>query len=297
MTCNKVSEMVQIFGPVLYHRNPIRQVNPRTFPEIPPELVQISQQDQQAAFEMAQLAQQQAVQVAIDKTRAALLQHYLNYTPTALDLKTESRRAIDEAIIKGMGVLWTELYTPPGAGSKMVGSFYDTVDNLLIDPDCKILRDAKWIARRRVHPVWEVERMYGLQPGTLKGNTTSVNSQGEALGSPTGEYMQATGQTSDLLTYWEIFSKCGVGQNLIGIPDWIKPALSVYGDNCYLVIAESTPLPININPQILQMDDSQGQAQQLVAQAVAWPTPFWADGAWPFVPIQFHEIPEDPWPM
>ena len=49
---------------------------------------------------------------ATDAARAALLECYLNYTPAALDLKTESRRVIDEAIIKGRGCWWSEMYTP-----------------------------------------------------------------------------------------------------------------------------------------------------------------------------------------
>src|SRR5467141_1721806 len=34
MTVNKVAELVQLFGPILYHRNPIRQVNPRRQPMV-----------------------------------------------------------------------------------------------------------------------------------------------------------------------------------------------------------------------------------------------------------------------
>jgi hypothetical protein len=41
MTVNKVAEMVQLFGPALYHQNPTRKVNPRVPPDLPPELVQI----------------------------------------------------------------------------------------------------------------------------------------------------------------------------------------------------------------------------------------------------------------
>ena len=37
MTVNKVAEMVQLFGPVLYHRNPQRQVNPQKPPMLPIE--------------------------------------------------------------------------------------------------------------------------------------------------------------------------------------------------------------------------------------------------------------------
>ncbi len=38
MTVNKVAEAVQIFGPALYHKNPVRQVNPRKAPLMPIEI-------------------------------------------------------------------------------------------------------------------------------------------------------------------------------------------------------------------------------------------------------------------
>lgn len=297
MTCNKVAEMVQIFGPVMYHRNPVRQVNPRAFTELPPELVQSVQADPQMAMFVAQLGQQQQQITAIDKTRAALLATYLNYTPTALDLKTESRRAIDEAIIKGMGLLWQQVYTPPGAGSKMVGSFYDSVDNLVIDPDAKILNEAKWVARRCTKPIWLVEQMYGLQPGSVRPNAQSSVSVAENSVDPNGQYAKATGKTSDLLTYWEVYSKCGIGNNLTGVPEAIKPQLAAFGQYTYCIVADGVDFLINVPQQMLDTPDESGQMSQMVAQALQWPTPFWADGGWPFVPIQFHEIPGDPWPM
>ena len=39
MTLNKVAELVEIFGPILYAKNPIRQVNPRQPAQIPPEAI------------------------------------------------------------------------------------------------------------------------------------------------------------------------------------------------------------------------------------------------------------------
>ena len=38
MTVNKVAELVQLFGPALYHTNPNRKVSPRQFPMLPVEL-------------------------------------------------------------------------------------------------------------------------------------------------------------------------------------------------------------------------------------------------------------------
>lgn len=297
MSVNKTAEMVQIFGPVLYHKNPVRQVNPRTQPELPASLIQQAMQsgDQQTLMQFQQLAVQSDLQRGVDEARAGLLAHYLNYTPTALDLKTESRWAIDETLIKGMGLLWQEPYRPPAGGTAMVGSFYDSVDNLAIDPDMPSLRHSKWVARRRCEHVWEAERKFNLPPGTLKPAVESVNQQAEVNANPNGSFLRESGQTADLVVYWEVFSKCGLGGRLKGVADWSTAPLEQFGDHCYVVVAKGIPYPLNV-PEAL-WDLPEGQAADAITQAVQWPTPYWADGAWPFTPISFHDIPGDPWPM
>lgn len=313
MTVNKVAEMVQIFGPVLYHRNPIRQVNPRTQPELPPELFQmlappppqlppnldpqtaqqVQMMYQQQIQQQIQTMQQQMVQQqATDTTRAILLSQYLNYTPNALNLKEEARWAIDEAIIKGMGCLWTELYQPPGSSAKMVGSFYDSVDNLVIDTDMESLRDAKWIARRCVHPVWEVEDEYGLPRGTIRGTIESHNRQAEIAGDTTLDWERKQGESNDLLVYWKIYSRMGAGGRLSGVASDLREPLEAMGNYCYLVVCSECEFPLNISPDLIENPDVNA-----IKQALQWPTPFWADDAWPFTPIVFHPRPRHVWPM
>lgn len=314
MTVNKAAELVQLFGPILYHKNPIRQVNSRKVPEIPQSLImaQVQQQVQQMGLSMndpmvaaqaeqqvlmtAQMMYSQAQQQTImmreaDKARADILSFYLNYTPNALDLKTEARSAIDEALIKGLGCLWTELYQPEGLGITMVGTFYDTVDNLLIDPDAETLRDAKWIAKRCIHPIWQVEKEYSLPPKTLRGNMESLNRYAENMSDEDADYNRKTGHSNDLLVYWKIFSKMGIGGRLVGVPQSLKDSLEVFGNFCYIVICDELPYPLNLPPQMLEAPGSP------VDQAIQWPTPFWADGTWPFTPIAFHWVPRSPWPM
>lgn len=295
MTLNKTAELVQIFGPVLYHRNPTRQVNPREFPLPGPDLMAAIGQDPQTMMMLQQQLQQGNQLRAIDRVRAKLLEYYLNYTPNALDLKTESRWSIVETLVKGAGCLWTQMYVPPAGGQRMIGSFYDSCDNLLIDPDAKTLKDAGWIARKRIEKVWETERKFGLQPGTLKGQMESSSNQAEADATPEGAYLRATGQTCDLIVYYEIYSKVGLGGRLAGIAEWIGPESERYGDFCYLAVCNGMPCPLNINQQWYDLPDD--QAFQLMYQAVQWAIPFWADGEWPVSLLGFHSIPGEPWPM
>jgi len=291
MTVNKVAELVQLYGPVLYHKNPIRQVNARKAPALP--IAMFGPPDDPMVQQAFLMANQQVEQLrSVDISRAEILQFYLNYTPNALGLKDHARAAIDEALIKGMGLLWTELHRPKGLDISLAGTFYDTVDNLVIDPDAESLREAKWIARRCIHPVWQVERDYGLPSGTIRGNLESLNRYAESLTEEDGEHLRRGGRTADLLVYWKIYSKMGLGGRLSGVPKSVREPLEQFGDFTYLVITDELPYPLNVPPEISESGDI-----SRVTQAVQWPTPFWADDTWPFTSVAFHAQPRSPWPI
>jgi hypothetical protein len=307
MTVNKVAELIQIFGPVLYHRNPTRKVNARKPPMFPITLLG-DPNDPNVQVQYQQIQQQVAQQGTQDAARSVLLEAYLNYTPGALDLKTESRRAIDEALIKGMGLLWTEIYQPAGSQMKMAGSFYDTVDNLLIDPDFETIRDAKWVSRKHTQPYWEVEARFGLKPDTLRSKASfqSYGAQALTAANPEGEYRTKQGLTNDLVVWHEIYSKMGIGGFMEGVDDNMKEPMQQYGQYCYLCICEDLPYPLNIGEDLANvMVPSEDQLEQMtlatalpeIQQRLQWPIPFWADDDWPFEAIIFHEIPRKVWPM
>lgn len=303
MTVNKVAELVQLFGPALYHRNPVRKVNPRKAPLLPIQMMG-NPMDPNVQMQYMQLAQQQAQQEITDQGRSILLEAYLNYTPNALDLKLESRQAIDEALIKGLGTLWTELYHPAGGGSPLVGSFYHTVDDLVVDPDAESLAQAKWIARRCIKPHWEVERIYQLQPDALRERATleSFGQQTVVTNDMDGDYRRKQGKTNDLIVYWEIWSKMGAGGYLTGILESLRQPLTQFGDYCYLVVCEQHPYPLNIPQQLadaLMGEDPNlsMQAVQQITPLLQWPTPYWADDGWPVTKVEFHQVPRRVWPM
>lgn len=296
MTVNKTAELVQLFGPVLYHKNPYRLVTPRQVPVPQPALLSVLGSDPASALMLQQALQTSARQRATDTARADILQQYLNFTPGALDLKTESRWGIDEAIIKGAGLLWCEVYQTP-TGQKMVGSFYDSVDNLVIDPDATTLAGATWIARRRVQPVWEAERRFQLPPGTLKPNQESNNRRAEVDSDATGQadFMRRKGQTQDLITYWDVFSKTGCGARLSTVDAAYRQELDTYGDYCYLAVCDGHTYPLNVPDSLWDLEETQARAE--IAKRLQWHTPFWADGTWPCSALSFHNIPGDPWPL
>ncbi len=287
ITVNKVAEAVQLFGPSLYHRNPIREVTPRVPPEVPIEIFG-NPQDPMTQMIVMPVMQQVSQQKSVDTARASLIEGLLNYLPTATDLKDHMRRMIDEAIITGMGVLWTEVYRPIGSKHKLVGSFYDSVYNLLLDPDAETLEDAKWCARRRVRPTWEVEAEFGLAPGSLKGDRDSASGS-SATANADEDWRWKNGKTNDLIVYFEIWSKMGLGGLLRNIRE-DAASVDQFGQYVYLAITDTQDFPLNLPEEIWNNPEEMYRRSQ-------WQTPFWADDAWPFTPLIFHEVPRSIWPM
>ncbi len=117
-----------------------------------------------------------------------------------------------------------------------------------------------------------------------------------------GDYRRKQGLTSDLLVYWEVFSKMGVGGRLAGLNPDLRQPLEAYGDFCWLVLTPSCPYPLNVPPELVQAAfGEEPTAAQAAASEIAvrfrWPTPFWADDAWPFTEVAFHHVPRRVWPM
>jgi hypothetical protein len=290
VSVNKTFEFVTIFGPALYYENPVRTVKPR-MPVIIPQ--QFFGQD---VMTYNALIQQESMRIQTDGLRSVLIEAMLNWTPVEFRLGTEAREAIDEALIKGRGCLWTELYSPPGTDMKVVRSFADSTDNLLVDPDAPSFDKATWIARKCVHPVWQVEREHGLRPGSLKGNFESQAKQADIETDEDAQYDRKRGFTNDLLIYWKIYSKMGIGGRLQGIRKDLQGPLEMFGDYAYLCIAENTQYPLNLCP-----DDYNDPAFQknptAVFSKVAWPTPFWGHDEFPVTVLDFHRVSGSTWPM
>jgi hypothetical protein len=316
---NRVWEAVRLFSSVIHHRNPTRAVNAKQYPVVPPHLLGIFPQppvpqmgpdgpvmgpDGQPVMMpdpgMQQYQQGMQQQMFAQERRgiiAKLLEDYLNYTPNELDLKKHSRKVVEEAFIKGAGVWWHELYQPPGSSVKMAGSFYDSVDNLVWDPDADEFEDIRWAARKRVQPVDEVAAKFGLTREDLKGHIESYSSRADE--NERGyEFRKKNGKTNDLICYWEIYSKTGFGDKLKDADKDLRGKFDALGVNCYIVVAEGVDFPLNLPPALLQEEvDETGIPQEMFMRA-QWPIPYWAEPAgWPFTLLAWHGKPGYSWPI
>jgi hypothetical protein len=303
---NRVFEAVALFGPALYHRNPNIMVQPKSPPTMTPADLGMDEQDPAQAEMVQAVMGQQQMKKAQEEAIGKLCQHYLNWLQLENDKKVQARRAVNDAIIKGLGLLWTELVKPSGSSISYPRSVYMSCDDLVKDPDARYQEDVQWIARKCVHPVNLVEEKYGMKPGSLRGSIQSVkNSTGRRAKNDKASGKKDS-KSFDLIEYWEIYSKNGAGQFLKDYPKKDKNVtfdLSVLGKYCYLAVCDDLPFPLNIPHELLEAHEeapSEETAEALKSSA-QWPIPFWEDegcnNGWPVSELGFYESPDHIWPI
>ena len=307
MQLNKVFELVEIFASVIYHRNPVRTVTVMEYPEIPLDSIGMGApagqngQPSPEQMQLIQVVEAEGQQKDMRKLSAKLLEAYLNWTPVELDLKRQARKVVNEAMIKGAGVFWTELNVADVSGDasvppmKTIGSFYDTVDNLLIDPDFDNEDDMLWCARKCVRPLNEVAETYGVPVEDLQKHFDTDS--GKLPKEPREKKKKDT--TNQLVTFYKIWSKTGMGDRFKDAPKDSKGVFDSLGRYCYLVVCDGVPYPLNVPPEVLkeEVDEEAGLPQSLFTR-VSWPIPFFADpNGWPFTMLAFHRKPGYAWPI
>lgn len=315
MTFNKVAELVQLFGPHLYHKNPNRHVLPSK-PGLPDELFQLQYPDPMQA---QAVLQQRQFSLMADKATAGVLGAVLNYLPREFDLKRESLLAIDEGLIAGRGFLWHEMYSPPGSPDLWLPrTYFKSWRDCGIDPDAECVREATWCYLKCTAPYFDVEKEYGLEPGSLKkvAKGESANRQARMESDGRGDTSRRQGVSHDLITYYKVWSKRGMGHKLSAPPadkafalgnENLQSTLDQFGDYCFVVVCEGVPYPLNLPPDIQNADiepdvsedpeAAQANREDLMRR-VRWPVPFHLEeGGWPFTELDFHPVPNSLWPM
>lgn len=289
ITVNKVAEFVHAYIPVLVNTNPDRIVDPRR-PKIAPHILQRAGVNYDDAEE----------HWARKHIKGALQQSYLNYTPNEFRLKQHIKKALFDSLTAGRGILWAGLVPAVGGGYN-VGSFFDGWKSLVTDPDSKSLSRAGWIVRERILPVWEAERMFKHPGGYLKkfASMESVNTQAVLDGSTSmpedTASRRALGTTSDIIKFYEVYSRVGLGGNLAGATTAFQEALPVFGDYAYLAISDQCDFPLNMPPYLFET----GDPFSIVSEAIQWPFPFYKDPTdpWPCSVLDYHELNEESWPL
>lgn len=292
---NKLFEAVAYFGPALYAQNPNALVESILPPEVPPEALGIDPNDPYGMQEYMMIAQQEALKLASKRACASVKTNYLNWLQRETDKKTESRRAITEALVAGVGYLETVIHQPPSGKIVMPRSRYLSWNDVVYDPDASYFEDVQWMAIRRCGPVNKVEERFGYERGALKGQYQSYASQPSPKAKKEGKQYRG-GKSFDQLEYWEVFSKNGFGDLLFDdatIPRAHQFDYSVLGPYCYIACARNIPQPLNVPGMVLESGDEED-----LLSRIQWPIPFWYDdGGWPVSRLGFYEKPNCIWPI
>ena len=293
MSIGKVSDAVDLFGPSLVHQYPEVIVEPIRRPQVDPMAFGLSPEDPNAQ----QQIQQMAMEIDSDwKTRKLIASHkqfYLNWLQVAAGKKDHARRAITEAIVKGLGFLYTELWQPLGSKVSYPRSRFISADNVIFDPDATNPDEIQWIAIEWTRPVNLVERKYNLPEGSLKPGLLSKAGQSTEAGRRDAKANRLN--SYDLITYWEIYSKNGFGQRLKSsnkIDPELKEIVNSWGDFNLIVVAKGVNFPFNLHDDVIASGDD-----DLIFNAAQWPIPFWRDDGtsadWPVSMLKFREDPND----
>lgn len=294
---NKAFELIAVIGPNLFWQNPERQVQSyRTTDQV--RIAQLMGVNQKEAIEAIQ--QQQAMDEEVKSIRNGLVSVVLDYTQNEQPgtLKCELAEAIQEMLMTGLGLAWTESYQHPGTGEFLTKNVFGSVDELQIDPDSKRSdwSDARWISRSHYDPVWVVERKFGYPPGYLTGRGTRISAEHMAVRESTDE----RDRYCDMIEWEEVWSKGGIGARVGGVDAQKSQFLDQQvGDYVYLCLTKNVPHPLNLPPALL----SEGSVE-MVKEAVRWRTSnfgavheVWKDMRWPCAPLKCYTVPGSPWPL
>jgi hypothetical protein len=334
VTINKCFQFVDVFKPYIHHRNPKRSLTERR-PVIDPalrlaalpqgyieslaqQLAQqgiLQQQMQMAAmqgqmadpmaiaqqFAMQMLQQKNGQQEAMYAIRKQLLESVLDYTPQEFNLIDESHRSLTEALVCGRGV-WHTKIIQSGQGS-LPGTVHIPVERFLVDPDFLCARDWKWVAFENIMPKHLFAAMVGIDEKELKtgfdestDKKAVINIEGRET-----ERNKADESTHDLIRYWEVYSRCGVGTSLSGADEDIQGTLRELGDNVRLIISDCWDEPLNLREDMFGATEAPKvrEARNMTVDGLKWPLPFFKDSTWPwpFSLCDFHHQNDSAWPV
>lgn len=318
---NRTAEMVQLFGPAVYYQDHVRTVTYRQPVTFGPEVFG-DPQDPMAQQVASMLAYQQDVTTARKQGAASVLETVANYVALEGDLKPQGRDCIQEAIVKGASWMTVELDERGMPVARQVSA-----DDVLVDPDATKWDwdQVRWQSVWRVRPYYDVEatveQMCQLEPGSLSGKfkpyckAESLWREGETASNKVANYERKQGKSDDLLGYWEIYSRFGMGHEMSGVE--LDPEAKSWLDSCgryvHLMICPGCPFPLNMpgdlvedvlttpdtlpdDPEDIQPDmlDENGQPipqgptpEDQLWGAVQWPLPFFDDKLFPIQPLGF----------
>lgn len=294
VTINKAFEMVAVFGPNLFWEMPHREIDAKRPTNIPMDM--FGPEDQQLAQQIAAIQQQENVR---DRAISYLMGQWLNYTPREQPgggLSGHSWKATIDGLIKGRGVLAPRPYKMPASSRNLTGAFREKPEDIYLDPDFDDVADGKWMAIRHIDTHTAVEKRFKLPEGSLKQKASleSAWQHSELNTDSLSPAHRKEGMTNDLVVWYEIYSKSGIGSDKTNMDPKIRRHLDeTVGQYAYIAVAADCPWPLNMHSDRMR----RGATDDDVRDAFSWPTPLWADDRWPVEFLDFYTNPDSAYPV
>lgn len=254
----KTAQAQEIFGQYLYPQNPVFRVEVNR-ENAPPE----------------------------QKARAKVTGDYLNFTAGRTSLYDHTCRAVNEAITFGRGVMWTGY----DDRSKMVKSVFDTVENLLLDPDARLPEELNWVARRRVRPRFELKSKYKGNKKALEVINAIPATAERKSDNGTGDGWERDDYGTDMCVYWEFYFRVGL-HHYKGGEQILKTMLTDAGLPTDKKTVEVADTKVDDSPRKYCVTDT----GDLFSEE-PWEIPFFMANQWPCELLDFRDRPGSIWPV
>lgn len=290
----KARQFVSLMMPFAHQRVPVRTVSPSTH-RFPPELAAAVPE---AAARLEQIRPQ-------DELRANIMQWIVNYLPNEYGLSRESKIVLPEAFVKGRCLVWLDAVQAPVG--LIPAHCAESVNNVLCDPDAEQWRDCAYIVRIRHRSAYRIAEdfaQYGITAEMLRSQQTSqwleaarTSTSASLRSNRSADVEEARG---DVITYFEVFSRIGVGSVLRDSPKEIQPlvnAVDSLGGNVWLAICPGLNRPLNLSQEMFDLAAMDSAAADDIVNALSWPIATFEDFAnpWPCQTLDFLPNTDNPW--
>lgn len=276
----KTGEFVRIMLPYIFYQVPVRRVTPRAR-KVPDELMELL-----LAKKGIQYSGEPSAMLDRGRVQSYLAEFLLNYAAddATYNLRGESRKACQEALVAGRGILWHEAITTPNG--VFPGSFFESWRNVLFDPDYEEIRLGQYIARRKRLPVWHIADIFQQPIEKIRANAKSFEQL--ALDDAGRQYFGDA--EKDIGEYWEVYSRIGFGHRLCADPNSeeykrLELISSQFDNHVFLAVMDGMEHPLNLDPDRIGVMTAAD-----LAETVSWPIKFFGDfnDPWPCSVLDFY---------
>lgn len=298
---NQCFESVALYQPMLIGQSPEVLVDADIPPVPSPAFLGIDPFDQQAMeqYQVFRLQKQWERDSSVDLSN--MLKYWGDWVQKENGRIDHARRAVSQAIVEGMGGCYTEYYYPVASRVRYPRSRFISQERVVWDHDARHMEDITWMAILHVEPLNRVSEKFQIPYEILKRHASSATiSSNVAKELYDYQISLSRNQPShDLIYYFEVFSKNGIGHWLSRGNRLLRGQVSTYdmvGRNVRMIVCPGCPFPLNAPSQAIE-----NETDEMILSRFQWETPYWKDennmGGWPYSPLYYYEQIGQTYPM